>query len=187
LKSILNYIDGKFVRAKREFADVNPADGSVIAQVSEADEGLVDDAVRAARGALQSEWGRWGIRERAARLHRVADAIEARFVPLAEALAMVAWSETRRIIAEAVQEGRYVAARRPEIVAARVAKEAETARAAETATAAAAAPPSPAALSADAPQPAAVAQQAPSLLGVGGDSAGGIAVPVVSRGALGSV
>jgi len=32
-----------------------------------------------------------------------------------------------------------------------------------------------------------VAQQAPSLLGVEGDSAGGIAVPVVSRGARGLV
>jgi aminomuconate-semialdehyde/2-hydroxymuconate-6-semialdehyde dehydrogenase len=79
LKSILNYIDGQFVRGKREFADVNPADGSVIAQVAEADQGLVDDAVRAARKASRGEWGRLGIRERAARLHRVADAIEARF------------------------------------------------------------------------------------------------------------
>ena len=79
LKSILNYIDGQFVRGKREFADVNPADGSAIAQVGEADQELVDDAVRAARKALQGEWGRLGIRERAARLHRVADAIEAWF------------------------------------------------------------------------------------------------------------
>jgi aminomuconate-semialdehyde/2-hydroxymuconate-6-semialdehyde dehydrogenase len=79
LKSILNYIDGQFVRGKREFADVNPADGSVIAQVAEADQGLVDDAVRAARKALRGEWGRWGIRERATRLHKVADAIETRF------------------------------------------------------------------------------------------------------------
>jgi len=79
LKSILNYIDGEFVRGKREFADVNPADGSVIAQVTEADHGLVDDAVRAARKALRGEWGRLGIRERAALLHKVADAIEARF------------------------------------------------------------------------------------------------------------
>ncbi len=79
LKSILNYIDGQFVRGKREFADVNPADGSVIAQVAEADQGLVDDAVSAAHKALHGEWGRWGIRERAARLHKVADAIEARF------------------------------------------------------------------------------------------------------------
>ncbi len=79
LKSIPNYIDGQFVRGKREFADLNPADGSVIAQVAEADQGLVDDAVRAARKALRGEWGRWGIRERATRLHKVADAIEARF------------------------------------------------------------------------------------------------------------
>jgi aminomuconate-semialdehyde/2-hydroxymuconate-6-semialdehyde dehydrogenase len=79
LKSILNYIDGQFVRGKREFADVNPADGSVIAQVSEADQALVDNAVQAARRALRSEWSRLGIRDRAARLHRVADAIEARF------------------------------------------------------------------------------------------------------------
>jgi len=58
---------------------VNPADGSVIAQVSEADQGLVDDAVRAARKALRGEWGSLGIRERAARLHKVADVIEACF------------------------------------------------------------------------------------------------------------
>jgi aminomuconate-semialdehyde/2-hydroxymuconate-6-semialdehyde dehydrogenase len=79
LKSILNYIDGQFLRGKREFPDVNPADGTVIAQVAEADQGMVDDAVGAARKALRGEWGRMGIRERAARLHKVADAIEARF------------------------------------------------------------------------------------------------------------
>ncbi|HET7892743.1 MAG TPA: 2-hydroxymuconic semialdehyde dehydrogenase [Candidatus Sulfotelmatobacter sp.] len=79
MKSILNFIDGQFVRGKREFADVNPADGSVIAQVAEADANLVDDAVRAARKALRGEWGRLTARERAARLHKVADAIDARF------------------------------------------------------------------------------------------------------------
>jgi aminomuconate-semialdehyde/2-hydroxymuconate-6-semialdehyde dehydrogenase len=79
VKSIQNYINGQFVRGRCEFADVNPADGSVIAEVSEADQGLVDDAVQAARGALRGEWGRLGVRERAARLHKVADAIEARF------------------------------------------------------------------------------------------------------------
>ena len=79
LKSILNYIDGQFLRGKREFPDVNPADGTVIAQVAEADQGMVDHAVGAARKALRGEWGRMGIRERAARLHKVADAIEARF------------------------------------------------------------------------------------------------------------
>ena len=79
MKSIQNYVDGKFVRGTREFADVNPADGSVIAQVSEATQDVVDAAVKAARKALQGEWGRLGVRERAGRLYKVADAIEARF------------------------------------------------------------------------------------------------------------
>jgi aminomuconate-semialdehyde/2-hydroxymuconate-6-semialdehyde dehydrogenase len=79
VKSIQNYINGQFVRGRREFSDVNPADGSVIAEVTEADGALVDDAVQAARKALRGEWGRIGVRERAARLHKVADAIEARF------------------------------------------------------------------------------------------------------------
>jgi aminomuconate-semialdehyde/2-hydroxymuconate-6-semialdehyde dehydrogenase len=76
---IQNYIDGRFVSGKREFADVNPADGTVIAQVTEADRAQVDEAVHAARRALREEWERFGVRERAARLHGVADAIEKRF------------------------------------------------------------------------------------------------------------
>jgi aminomuconate-semialdehyde/2-hydroxymuconate-6-semialdehyde dehydrogenase len=79
VKSFQNYINGKFVRGNGGFADVNPADGSVIAEVTEADHGMVDDAVQAARKALRGEWGRLGVRERAGRLHKVADAIEARF------------------------------------------------------------------------------------------------------------
>ena len=79
MKSILNYIDGQFVRGKQDFTDVNPADGSVIAQVTAADKTLVDDAVQAARRALHGEWGRLGTRPRAALLHNVADLIESRF------------------------------------------------------------------------------------------------------------
>ena len=79
MKLIQNYIDGRFVPGKREFADVNPADGMVIAQVTEATKAQVDEAVHAARRASRGEWGRFGVRERAARLHRVADAIEKRF------------------------------------------------------------------------------------------------------------
>jgi aminomuconate-semialdehyde/2-hydroxymuconate-6-semialdehyde dehydrogenase len=79
VKLIQNYIDGRFVPGKREFADVNPADGTVIAQVTEADEAQVDEAVQSARRALRGEWSRLGVRERAARLHKVADAIEKRF------------------------------------------------------------------------------------------------------------
>ena len=79
MKLIQNYIDGRNVPGKREFADVNPADGTVIAKVTEADESQVGEAVHAARRASRGEWGRLGVRERAARLHRVADAIEKRF------------------------------------------------------------------------------------------------------------
>lgn len=79
MKRIQNYIDGRFVSGERDFADVNPADGTVIAQVTEAGKAQVDEAVHAARRALSGEWGRLGVRERAARLHRVADAIEKRF------------------------------------------------------------------------------------------------------------
>jgi aminomuconate-semialdehyde/2-hydroxymuconate-6-semialdehyde dehydrogenase len=85
VKPILNYIGGEFVRGKRDFVDVNPADGSVIAEVSEADRNLVDEAVRAARKVHAGEWGRWGVRERAARLHKIAEAIEKRFDSLVAA------------------------------------------------------------------------------------------------------
>jgi aminomuconate-semialdehyde/2-hydroxymuconate-6-semialdehyde dehydrogenase len=79
VKSILNYIDGQSVRGHRDFPDVNPADGTVIAQVSEAALNLVDDAVQAARKASRGDWGRLPVRERAARLYKIADAIDARF------------------------------------------------------------------------------------------------------------
>ncbi|MFY9790635.1 MAG: 2-hydroxymuconic semialdehyde dehydrogenase [Candidatus Sulfotelmatobacter sp.] len=79
MKLIQNYIDGRFVPGKHEFDDVNPADGTVIAQVTEATKEQVDEAVDAASRSLSGEWGRLGIRERAARLHKVADAIEKRF------------------------------------------------------------------------------------------------------------
>jgi aminomuconate-semialdehyde/2-hydroxymuconate-6-semialdehyde dehydrogenase len=78
VKLIQNYIDGAFVGGAREFADLNPADGTVIAQVTEADETQVNDAVRAARRAFRGEWGSFGVRERSAQLHRVAEAIEKR-------------------------------------------------------------------------------------------------------------
>jgi aminomuconate-semialdehyde/2-hydroxymuconate-6-semialdehyde dehydrogenase len=85
VKSILNYIDGQFVRGKQDFADINPADGSVIAQVTAADDALVDDAVQAARRALRGEWGRLGTRARATLLHNVAGLIESRFDCFVEA------------------------------------------------------------------------------------------------------
>lgn len=79
LKIIQNYIDGRFVGGEREFEDIDPANGTIIAQVTEAGAAQVDQAVDAARRALRGEWGRLKVRERAARLYRVADTIEKRF------------------------------------------------------------------------------------------------------------
>ena len=79
MKLIQNYIDGRFVSGKSEFADINPADGTTIAQVTEAGEAHVDEAVHAARRARLGEWAGVGIRERAFLLHGIADAIEKRF------------------------------------------------------------------------------------------------------------
>jgi aminomuconate-semialdehyde/2-hydroxymuconate-6-semialdehyde dehydrogenase len=79
VKLIQNHIDGEFISGNRQFADVNPADGSLIAHVTEADQELVDRAVQAARKAVRGEWGQLTSAERATRLHKVADAIESRF------------------------------------------------------------------------------------------------------------
>ena len=79
MKLLQSYINGRFVSGAREFADVNPADGSIIAQVAEADCAMVDDAVAAARRALAGEWGSLPVPKRAAMLHKIADGIEARF------------------------------------------------------------------------------------------------------------
>lgn len=78
-KLLHNYVEGRFVAGKREFPDINPADGTVVATVTEANAEIVDAAVTSARQALKGEWGRFGVRERAAILYKIADAIEARF------------------------------------------------------------------------------------------------------------
>jgi aminomuconate-semialdehyde/2-hydroxymuconate-6-semialdehyde dehydrogenase len=79
MKIIQNYIDGRFVRGSREFPDINPADGSVVAQVSEADRSQVSEAVGAATSALRGDWGRLSIPKRGAILQKIADGIEGRF------------------------------------------------------------------------------------------------------------
>jgi aminomuconate-semialdehyde/2-hydroxymuconate-6-semialdehyde dehydrogenase len=79
VKRYQNYVDGCFAGGAREFEDVNPADGTVIAKVAEADRELVDAAIQAARRAVNGAWGKAGVRERAAMLHKIADGIERRF------------------------------------------------------------------------------------------------------------
>lgn len=79
LRQTRNYVNGRFVVTGRTFRNICPVDGSVLAEVHEADQALVDAAVQAAREALKGVWGKTHVDERAAWLHRVADVIERRF------------------------------------------------------------------------------------------------------------
>ena len=74
-----NFVGGEFVSGERQFDDINPADGTLIARVAEAGAQVVDAAVKAARQALKGEWGSYGVRQRATVLYKIAEGIEARF------------------------------------------------------------------------------------------------------------
>src|SRR5437867_9767307 len=73
------YINGQFVGGGRQFAKINPVDGTVVAQVHEADRAMVDAAVRGARAALKGPWGRMALQARVDLLRKVAEGIEKRF------------------------------------------------------------------------------------------------------------
>ena len=79
MRSILNYVGGRFFEGAAGFDDINPVNGSVVAQVHEAEATLVDEAVRAARAALNGPYGRSSVSERVQLLRRAADIVERRF------------------------------------------------------------------------------------------------------------
>ncbi|MEO7056581.1 MAG: 2-hydroxymuconic semialdehyde dehydrogenase, partial [Caldimonas sp.] len=85
MKQYRNYIGGEWHDSARTFPDLNPVDGSVVAQVHEADRAMVDAAVQAGRRALQGPWGKLQTAERAAMLYAVAAEIERRFADFLEA------------------------------------------------------------------------------------------------------
>ena len=76
---INNYINNQFLGSETTFANVNPATGTEICQVAEANEDLVDQAVESARQALSGPWGDLTPAQRAKYLHKIADGIESRF------------------------------------------------------------------------------------------------------------
>ena len=78
MREYKNFIDGRFTDGAEAFADIDPATGAQVAWVHEADAGLVDQAVRAARTALSGPWGRTSVQERCTVLRRVADEIDRR-------------------------------------------------------------------------------------------------------------
>src|SRR6478609_99663 len=72
------FIDGVFTRPKTTFATLNPADESVLAEVSQAGPKDVDRAVAAARRAFEGEWGRLSGAERGKYLFRIARILQER-------------------------------------------------------------------------------------------------------------
>ncbi len=76
---LLNVVGGRQVEGRRTFADIDPADGSIVAEVHEAGPETVDAAVVAARAALDAGWATAPVRDRVAAMRRVADRIEERF------------------------------------------------------------------------------------------------------------
>jgi aminomuconate-semialdehyde/2-hydroxymuconate-6-semialdehyde dehydrogenase len=74
-----NYIAGSFRRTGALFDNINPADGSRHSLVAEASAADVDEAVAAARRAVDGDWGRTSADQRAAWLRRIADGMEQRF------------------------------------------------------------------------------------------------------------
>lgn len=77
---IKNFIEGEYIDGSsgKSFDKINPVDGSLTCQVSEASREDIDRAVVAARKG-QAEWGAMPHAERARILHKVADGIDARF------------------------------------------------------------------------------------------------------------
>ena len=74
-----NHINGRFVGSAKQFTKMSPVDGSEVAIVHEADRGMVDEAVKAARAALKGPWGRMPLQERVDLLRSIAAGIDKRF------------------------------------------------------------------------------------------------------------
>lgn len=77
----MNFIDGDYRAASsgRSFENRSPVDGSIVSLVEEASAMDVDQAVRAAKAALDGPWGTLSLKERCDLLVAVADGIERRF------------------------------------------------------------------------------------------------------------
>src|SRR5271169_5899287 len=79
-------INGKWVAAKsgKTFETVNPANEEILALIAEGDKADVDEAVRAARTALEGKWSSITPHERSRYLYKIADLIEQNADQLAE-------------------------------------------------------------------------------------------------------
>jgi aminomuconate-semialdehyde/2-hydroxymuconate-6-semialdehyde dehydrogenase len=79
MKQFHNFINGEFVATSKTFENRAPADNRVIGLVHEAGQAEVDAAVKAARAAMNGEWGKMSVVKRVELLNAVADEINNRF------------------------------------------------------------------------------------------------------------
>lgn len=77
MKQYRNFINGRFVESQKQFPGINPATGHHVAQVHEATQEMVDEAIAAGHEAVRS-WGSTSVADRADLLYRIADEIDRR-------------------------------------------------------------------------------------------------------------
>lgn len=87
MRQIDNFISGEFVASTsgKRFEKRSPVDNRVVASIAEAGQPEVDEAVAAAKQALDGEWGKLATNERVDLLYQVADEITRRFNDFVEA------------------------------------------------------------------------------------------------------
>src|SRR5512132_2400933 len=98
------FVDGRWVAGSRRFAVCDPFDGALVAEVTDADDALIDAAVAAAARAFAS-WRAKPAPERGALLHACA----ARMLADERALAELCVRENGKPLKEAIAEVRYAA------------------------------------------------------------------------------
>lgn len=85
MKQFHNFINGVFVPTAKTFEKRTPVSNQVIGLAHEAGQAEVDAAVKAARAALNGEWGKMSVVKRVELLYAVADEINHRFDEFLEA------------------------------------------------------------------------------------------------------
>jgi len=82
---VSSFINGVYVHSEEQRNITSPVTGELITPYSVATDAQIDEAVLAARAALNGEWGSIGIQQRVDILYKVADGISARFEEFLEA------------------------------------------------------------------------------------------------------
>ena len=67
------YVDGQFIDSGTYFDNINPVNGATISQIAEANDEIINLAVKSARQAQTSEWGNMTVNQRCSLLYKVAD------------------------------------------------------------------------------------------------------------------